>query len=170
METQARTTPITGKEGAEIDLNLAAEWTKNHRTKHPHGSISQFFGIEILQKLLQQPGCLGLRIYYANSLRLNGWQKFIVGIANFLVKNVAGAVGEDHFILVGSNELGTDLLPAGGKVEVATGNAQPQTFQSMAATANTTTSGSGSGGVVVEQAHPCPGSAGCPKNVLTGGN
>jgi hypothetical protein len=164
METKTRT-PITGKEGAEIDITLAAEWTKNHRERHPHGSISQFFGVEILQRLLQQPGCLGIRIYYANSQKLNGWQKFIISIANFLKKTVAGAVGEDHFVLVGANSLGLDLLPADGKLEMAADSSQPQTFKSMATTSGTT---SGSAGLVVEQAHPCPGSANCPQNVLTG--
>ena len=164
METSVKTSPITGKEGAEIELALAAEWTKNHREKHPHTSISQFFGIEILQRLLQQPGCLGIRIYYANSLKLSGWQKFIVSIANFLTKSV-GAVGEDHFILVGATAEGLDQLPKDGKVEVATSNAEPQAFTSNVAAPNTATQD-----LVVEQSHPCPGSAGCPKNVLTGGN
>jgi hypothetical protein len=162
METTNRT-PITGKEGAEIDIMLAAEWTKNHRERNPRALLSQFFGIEILQKLLQQPGCLGIRIYYSNSQRLNGWQKFIFAIANFLKRVVAGSPGEDHFILVGVNAQGVDLLPEKGKVEVA---AEVQTFAARA-TAQTTTD-SGSANIVVEQAHPCPGSANCPKNVLTG--
>ena len=165
METKARTSPITGKEGAEIEIKVAADWTKNHRERHPHSSISQFFGIEIMQRLLQQPGCLGIRIYYANSQRLNGWQKFILAIANFLRKHLAGAVGEDHFIVVGATAEGLDQLPIDGKIEMATSNAQPQTFQSHT-TASTSTSGSQN--IVVEQSHPCPGSAGCPKNVLTG--
>jgi hypothetical protein len=164
METQARTSPITGKEGAEIKLSVAAEWTRNHRDKHPHSSISQFFGIEIMQRLLQQPNCLGIRIYYANSLRLSGWQKFIVSIANFLTKSV-GAVGEDHFILVGSTAEGIDQIPKGDMVEVATDSTAPQAFTSNAAASDTTTQD-----LVVEQSHPCPGSAGCPKNALTGGN
>jgi len=164
METSVRTSPITGKEGAEIELALAAEWTKNHRERHSHASISQFFGKEILQRLLQQPNCLGIRIYYANSLRLSGWQKFIVSIANFLTKSV-GAVGEDHFILVGATAEGLDQLPKDGKVEIATSNVQPQAFTSNVAAPNTATQD-----LVVEQSHPCPGSAGCPKNVLTGGN
>lgn len=165
METSTRTSPITGKEGAEIDLNLAAQWTKNHREKNPHGFISQFFGVEILQRLLQQPGCLGIRIYYANSQKLNGWQKFILSIANFLTKSVAGAVGEDHFILVGSTAEGIDQIPTDGKVEVGTNSVVPQAFTSNVAAPNTATKD-----LVVEQAHPCPGSAGCPKNVLTGSN
>ena len=167
METSSRTSPITGKEGAEIELHVAAEWTKNHRERHPNGTLSQFFGIEILQRLLTQPGCLGIRIYYANSEKLSGWQKFILSIANFLRRSV-GAVGEDHFILVGATAEGLDLLPKGNKTEVVTaGAADPQAFKSNAATANA--SSTGSGGLVAEQAHPCPGSAGCPKNVLTGG-
>ena len=44
METQARTSPITGKEGAEIKLSVAAEWTKNHRERHsPQFSILHDF-------------------------------------------------------------------------------------------------------------------------------
>jgi len=160
METITRT-PITGKEGAEIELMLAAEWTKNHRERYPHNTISQFFGNQILKRLLEQPGCLGIRIYYGNSQKLNGWQKFILAIANFLKKTVAGAIGEDHFILVGVNSQGMDLIPADGKVDVAA-NAQPQKFKAMATTGDSAT------GLVAEQAHPCPGSANCPQNVLTG--
>lgn len=78
-------------------------------------------------------------------------------------KYLAGAIGDDHFILVGTNAHGHDLLPADGKVEVAVGAAQPQMFKAMA-----TTSTTGDAGFVAEQAHPCPGSANCPKNVLTG--
>jgi len=161
METTTRATPITGKEGAEIELNIAAEWTKNHRERYPHSSISQFFGNQIVQKLLDQPGCLGIRIYYANSQKLNGWQKFVLSIANFLKKRVAGAVGEDHFILVGATAEGLDMLPRDNKIDTS------QTYKTMSLTVDSTTSPTGT---VVEQAHPCPGSAGCPKNVLTGGN
>lgn len=160
METQTKRSPITGKEGAEIELSLAAEWTRNHRERHPHTTISQFFGNEILQRLLQQPDCLGIRIYYGNSQKLNGWQKFILSISNFLNKTVAGAVGEDHFILVGVTAEGLDQLP-NKKVDAAT----DETHKSLAIAAAATSS---EGGIVVEQAHPCPGSAGCPQNALTG--
>jgi hypothetical protein len=161
METKTRT-PVTGKEGAEIELHIAAEWTRNHRERHPHGSISQFFGVEILQRLLQQPGCLGIRIYYANSQKLNGWQKFILAIANFLKKTVACAVGEDHFILSGVTSDGMDQLPCNGKAKIVA-NSEQETFKSMA-----TTDGTTQDSILVEQAHPCPGSANCPQNALTG--
>lgn len=58
-------TPITGKEGAAIKLDVAANWTKNYRRKHPGETISQFFGKEILESILAQEGCLGIRFYYA---------------------------------------------------------------------------------------------------------
>lgn len=158
METPVRKGPITGTEGAEIELNVAAEWTKNHRDRHPDVPISQFFGIEIVQRLIQQPGCLGIRIYNSNSEKLNGWQHFIVGIANFLKKHIAGAVGVDHFILVGVTETGMDQLPGDNTANVATGAIEPHALKAMTS----------SGSILVEQSHPCPGSAGCPQNVLTG--
>ena len=162
METNNRTTsPITGMEGAEIDLKLAADWTKNHRERHPGGTISQFFGQEILNKILQQPDCLGIRIYYANSKPLNGWQRFVLSIANFL----ANTEGEKHLVITGATKEGEDQLPEESKVEVAVPNvtaAEPRTFKPMAAT--------GSGPVVGDQAMPCPGAAGCPQNTLTGNN
>lgn len=154
--------PITGKEGAEIELHIAAEWTRNHRQRNPHGSISQFFGQEILQRLLQQPGSLGIRIYYGNSQKLNGWQRFIFAIANFLKKTLAGGVGEDHFILSAVTSTGMDLLPTNNQAGVTANNSEPQIFAARAAAANT------SSNILAEQAYPCPGSIGCPQNALTG--
>lgn len=162
METKERTCPVTGKEGAEIELHVAADWTRNHRHRHPGGTISQFFGVEILQRILQQPGCLGIRSYYANSKPLNGWQRCIVSIANFLIGVVADAEGEKHLVLAGVTEDGKDQIPEPGDMIAA--NTRVQTFRSNAvstATSSTT--------LLAEQSVPCPGSAGCPTNVLTGG-
>ncbi|MGZ3752468.1 MAG: hypothetical protein ACXVB0_02945 [Mucilaginibacter sp.] len=166
METKERTTPITGKEGAEIKVHVAADWTRNHRLRHPGGTISQFFGFEILQRILQQPDCMGIRIYYANSAPLNGWQRFIIAIANFLVRVVADADGEKHLILTGVTKEGLDQIPVHDKGEVAvaeTATADVKMFKSNVAVADTT-----SKTLLAEQAMPCPGAAGCPQNVLTG--
>jgi hypothetical protein len=64
METDKRPV-ITGREGGPIKLDEAASWTKNYREKHPGETISQFFGKEILERILSQEGCLGIRFYYA---------------------------------------------------------------------------------------------------------
>lgn len=164
METKERSTPITGKEGSEIDIKVAAEWTKNYRDRYQKGVIiSQFFGAEILQRILQQPDCLGVRIYYANSARLTGFQRFMVAIANFL-KNICGAHGEVHLVITGATKEGVDQIPSSGEMEVSAPVAEPQLFKAnVAATANTA-----SKPVVGEQSMPCPGAAGCPQNALTG--
>jgi hypothetical protein len=158
MKTKERAAPITGKEGAEIKLNVAADWTKNHRERHPDGIISQFFGAEILQRILQQPDCLGIRIYYANSKKLTARQREAVSAAHALLKS-ADALGEVHLVLTGVTKEGTDQIPKDGKVEVADGVAAPKLFKANNAA---------SSGVVAEQAMPCPGGAGCPQNPLTG--
>lgn len=163
METKERTSPITGKEGSEIEVHVAAEWTRNHRHRQSDKTISQFFGFEILQRILQQPDCLGIRIYYANSKPLNGWQRFIVSIANFLIKVVASAEGETHLVLTGVTKEGLDQIPESGKVEVATENVDVKMFKSNAAPAGTTSTT-----LLAEQSMPCPGAPNCPKNVLTG--
>jgi hypothetical protein len=155
METQERlTAALTGKEGSEIALAVAAEWTRNYRQRHPDEAISHFFGNDILHTILGQSECAGMRIYYANSKPLNGWQSFIMSIANFLRKNVAGAVGDPHVIITGVSCDGCDMLPGGQVIAEVKSEAAPA---------------GASGNTIGEQSVVCPGGAGCPKNVLTGG-
>jgi hypothetical protein len=128
--------PITGREGSAIDLELAASWTKNYRDKHPGEAISQFFGKEILEKILSQEHCLGIRFYYALDRE-----------------------GKKHLIIAGAMSDGTDQIHAKAKApaEAAPGGAP----RLMAATATPIYT-------VGEMSSPCPGSPGCPTNVLTG--
>jgi len=160
METQEKrpSSPITGHEGAPIELDLAAQWTENHRHRHPNDTISQFFGQEILNTILNQPGCMGIRIYYANDQRLNGWQKFWIAISNFLLSVIANVGGQKHFIITGVLATGEDQLPdeTAEKVKVPGG---VQTFALMSASTSN---------ILGEQSYPCPGSTGCPQNRLTG--
>jgi hypothetical protein len=142
METNETRQPqgcLTGKEGAVIDIRVAAEWTKNHRHRHPGGVISQFFGKEILNRILNQPDCIGVRIYFANSKPANGSE------------------GEVHLILSGVTMDGMDQLPKSGKID------EGEPIESHVALAK-----AASGSVLGEQAIPCPGGTGCPQNVLTG--
>lgn len=67
---------FTGNEGEEFPLATAAEWTANYRAANPEGVHAHFFGNTILNKILAQPGCVGLRMYYA--LDENGVQQMIV--------------------------------------------------------------------------------------------
>lgn len=57
---------FTGNEAEEFPLETAAEWTKNYReTINPGDVHAHFFGKNIIQKILDQEGCMGIRIYYA---------------------------------------------------------------------------------------------------------
>jgi hypothetical protein len=163
METKPTrgTDPITGDEGAAIDLELAATWTKNHRHRHPDGIVSQFFGQKILKTILAQDGCLGIRIYYANKEHLSGWQKFWVSVGNFFIRVVANSDGEKRFVITGVVASGHDQLPGEAKKEVAAVSTDVKTFSLVAPTG-------GGDNMVGNQSMPCPGSAGCPKNMLSG--
>lgn len=57
---------FNGSEGKPIDLNTAAALTTKYRNSHPNEVYSHFFGNAILQQLLQQPGCQGIRLYYGS--------------------------------------------------------------------------------------------------------
>src|SRR3546814_15221395 len=105
--------PITGNEGAPIDRKTGIQWTSNYRQIRPGERISHFFGRTHLQDLLNQQDCMGIRIYYANSMQPNAWQRFILAISNFLRKGLADAEGEEHLILVGTTREGTDQARKG---------------------------------------------------------
>lgn len=55
---------FTGDEGNSIPLSTASEWTGAHRKANPKAIQSRFFGRKILEQILAQPGCQGIRIYY----------------------------------------------------------------------------------------------------------
>lgn len=53
-----------GKEGAFISLNDAAALTAEYRNGQSSPVLGHFYGKENLLKLLNQSGCLGIRIYH----------------------------------------------------------------------------------------------------------
>ncbi|WP_183562489.1 hypothetical protein [Mucilaginibacter sp. SP1R1] len=159
METQEQRSVITGNEGAPIELNDAVSWTTNYRRRNPNAVISQFFGRTILSKILEQDGCLGIRIYFANEKHLSGWQSFFVGVGNFFIKVVANVHDEKRVVIVGVKDDGKDQLPHSTTSDAAP--AGEKTFKLMA--------GGSASNVVADRSHPCPGSAGCPKGKLSGG-
>ena len=136
METPDKSHSLTGREGSEFDYDKAVSWTKNHRTKNPGKTVSHFYGKEVLQKLLAQPGCMGIRMYQALDEK-----------------------GQNHIMLVGSNRDGSDILPAHGRQGQLSGKMPlAETELKMVAPA----AAAGSGGLLVQVAMPCPGSANCP--------
>jgi hypothetical protein len=84
---------FNGSEGGPLDLVTAKEWTSNFRSKSTSSDevLAHYFGFEVIQKILDQSGCVGIRIYYA------------------LDDN-----GEKKLLLVGVDSKGENLLPLEG--------------------------------------------------------
>ena len=56
---------FTGKEDHSITLEEASKLTRNYRESVGKDAIrASFFGKETLQKIFEQEGCVGIRIYY----------------------------------------------------------------------------------------------------------
>ncbi len=55
---------FNGTEGAEITLSSASAMTKEYRINNPDEIIAHFFGKDIIHKILEQEGCVGIRFYY----------------------------------------------------------------------------------------------------------
>ena len=58
-----------GTEGTMITLNEGAALTRNYRNNNPRKSLGVFFGREKLLDLLNQPECMGIRIYFGEENR-----------------------------------------------------------------------------------------------------
>ncbi|MBL7872135.1 MAG: hypothetical protein JNM78_11015 [Cyclobacteriaceae bacterium] len=67
-----------GSEGDPIDINTATRWAANYKAtlENPNDIRAHFFGTEILQLLLNESGCVGIRMYYA--LDDNGIKKLLL--------------------------------------------------------------------------------------------
>ena len=78
--------------GKPISKKTADKWIKNHEEKHPDkGSIrAHFFGSDIINQVLAQDKCVGMRIYYATNDE-----------------------GVKQLLLVGAREDGTNIWPDG---------------------------------------------------------
>jgi hypothetical protein len=53
--------------GAEIPYELAAKMVKNHQDDHIEESYSYFIGKKIIEEILAQPGCAGIRFFDATN-------------------------------------------------------------------------------------------------------
>src|SRR5690606_16463635 len=56
---------FNGDEGEFVTLAMASDWTETYRNDHAGETKAHFFGKNKLQEILDQTGCMGIRIYYA---------------------------------------------------------------------------------------------------------
>lgn len=53
-----------GTEGGAISLAEGAILTKEHRLRNPTALKARFFGKDIINQILDQEGCMGIRVYF----------------------------------------------------------------------------------------------------------
>lgn len=83
---------FNGSEGGPIPLPTAKEWTANYRKTIKDGdTLAHYFGGDIIQRVLQETGAVGIRIYYAIDDK-----------------------GQKQLLVVGVDEFGNNLLPKEG--------------------------------------------------------
>ncbi|HXB39889.1 MAG TPA: hypothetical protein VNZ49_05055 [Bacteroidia bacterium] len=56
---------FTGNEGTYITLSQGVTWTTSYRSANPNAVKAHFYGKTKLQEMLNQTGCVGLRMYRA---------------------------------------------------------------------------------------------------------
>lgn len=64
------------KVGGSISLTTGAQYTAAYRTAHPTWTKGHLFGKNILNNILGQSGCMGIRMYYG--LDGNGTQQLVL--------------------------------------------------------------------------------------------
>lgn len=88
---------FSGNEGAPIDLAEAASWTNNYRNAQPNGIKAHFFGRDIIERILAQEDCKGLRIFYG--LNNEGEQQLILVGADTNENNQVTGTIADHSVV-----------------------------------------------------------------------
>ena len=68
-----------GSEGGQIALVKAAAMTKEHRRRSGSATLGHFFGRDAFLALLEQPGCVGIRIYYGMNTETGEKELVMVG-------------------------------------------------------------------------------------------
>lgn len=71
---------FTGKEDHAITLTEAATWTRTYREANPGATKGHFYGKDAIQAIINQAGCVGIRIYYA--IDTTGAKQLIIVGAN----------------------------------------------------------------------------------------
>lgn len=71
-----------GTEGSQISLQDAATMTASHRATHPNHRLGHFMGKDILNQILAQAGCMGIRVYHGLDTRGNRELVFVGVDAN----------------------------------------------------------------------------------------
>ena len=67
---------FNGHENHSITLAAASALTSNYRANNPGKTKAHYFGKDAIQAILDQEGCVGIRIYYGENA--NGEDKLVL--------------------------------------------------------------------------------------------
>jgi hypothetical protein len=67
---------FNGTEGGKITLRVGGDMTAEYRNNNPNELLAHFFGKDILLDILNQNGCMGIRMYYA--LNAEGVKELVI--------------------------------------------------------------------------------------------
>jgi len=104
MQTQLITRKIS-EIGEEIGLELGTQMVKSYQVANPTDLTAYVLGKNIIEKILAQPGCVGIKFY--NAINEKGEKTFVyVGIdenakviLQYAVVNTAGELGTEKGIV-----------------------------------------------------------------------
>lgn len=86
---------FNGKEGGVISLSEGSTMTAEYRHQNPDKLKGHFFGKDILNKILEQEGCMGIRIYYG--IDSEGVQQLVLAGADNEENDILEIVGDISF-------------------------------------------------------------------------
>jgi hypothetical protein len=94
---------FNGKEGNPIPLGQAVKWVHAYQRINPNLPKAYFFGRDILERLLKEEGCMGIRIYMGEDDK-GELHPVLVGCradqSNILPKSMTTAGEEEEPIVV----------------------------------------------------------------------
>lgn len=87
---------FNGNEDQQIDATTAEQLTKNYRLENPGQTLGHYFSKRTLHAVLDNPNCVGARIYYAATE--NGEKELvIVGVDQNENDLISGFLGDRTF-------------------------------------------------------------------------
>lgn len=100
--------------GAEIPFETAVKFTKAYAETHTNENLSYHLGRNIIELILAQPGCVGMRFYYGYN---NEGQKTLVYVGidadgNDLIKQTM--VTENGVMMSSEEGIVADVIGLGG--------------------------------------------------------
>lgn len=88
----------TNQSGSIIPLNEATQYTHDYQSLHPDSHKSYYVGKSKLEQLLNQEGCMGMRIYMGYNSQTQKENLVLVGVDEYNEDMTNGVILENLVI------------------------------------------------------------------------